>query len=35
MGGPHSAELFPILIIQNAGEMTPGGMPIYTKVPGG
>lgn len=35
MGGPHSAELFPILIIQDVGVMTLGGMPIYTKVPGG
>lgn len=35
MGGPPSAELFPVLITQRAGVMTEGAMQIYAKVPGG
>lgn len=35
MGGPHSAELFPVLIIQRASVMTRGAMQTDAKVPGG
>lgn len=35
MGGPHSAQPFPVLIIQRAGVMTQGAVQTYTKMPGG